>query len=107
MRNYCAKCFWHDVSTTCPFILFLPVYIYHHNKDKNAPSRNFLAVILLLIYIAVFSVFLALSVSKDILSSLVLTGNEIINSNKSVSIYVKDHKLENENFIVIRKSMLM
>lgn len=74
------------VGISIPFILFLPVYIYHHNKDKNAPSRNFLAVILLLIYIAVFSVFLALGVSKNILDNLVLTGNQVENSNQYFTI---------------------
>jgi len=94
------------IGISIPFVVFLPVYIYHYNKDKNASSSNFLAVILLLIYIAVFSVFLALSVSKNIIDNLVFTGDNLNKSNIYISNYLNDFRnenIDNEKLLDIEK----
>lgn len=93
------------IGILIPFAVFLPVYIYHHNKDKNASARNFLAVILLLIYVAVLSVFLALTVSKNILDNLVLTGNQLEKSNQYLHVVVNPGELSSsENSQLLNKA---
>ncbi len=57
------------ISIPLPFLYFLPVYIYHHNKSKEKSSINFLGVMFLMVYIAVFSAILALNISRDIIDS--------------------------------------
>lgn len=60
-----------------PFVVFMPVYIYFHQKSETKSYTEFGAVMALLIYVAVISVFLALNVSKNILDNLVVTGQQI------------------------------
>jgi hypothetical protein len=55
------------IGLLSPFVIFLPVYIYHTREEEKTGNKNFLGLILGLIFLAVFSVFLALSVSKQIL----------------------------------------
>jgi hypothetical protein len=57
------------VGIPLPFIYFLPVYIYHHNKSQERSSVNFLGVMFLMVYIALFSSILALNVSRDTLNA--------------------------------------
>jgi flagellar basal body-associated protein FliL len=91
---------WHGAAilmifgVMLPFVVFLPVYIYNHNKDKDASNKNFLAVVLLLIYVAVFTVFLALGVSKNVLDNLAFTGNNITYSNKCIDQYIQKSKTD-------------
>ncbi|MFH0893772.1 MAG: hypothetical protein V2A54_04990 [Bacteroidota bacterium] len=58
------------LSTPLPFVLFLPVYIYHNRKHEAKQSLNFIGVMLLLVYVAVFSSLMALNISRDILNSM-------------------------------------
>ncbi len=52
---------------TLPFILFLPVYLYQTRNEKNKETMNFSAIMFGLTFLAVFSVLLALNVSKSII----------------------------------------
>lgn len=81
-----------------PFVLFLPVYIYHHNKSKEPSNTNFLSVVLLLIFIAIFTAFTAVGVSKNFLNNFIQTGNEMMKSNNAIEKYnaMKYEKSENK-----------
>lgn len=64
------------VSIPIPFILFLPVFLYFNRKHESNQSLNFIGVMMLLVYVAVFSSLLSLSVSRDILVSLTTGAQE-------------------------------
>jgi hypothetical protein len=57
------------VGVPLPFLYFLPVYIYHHNKSKEKSVVNFLGVMFLMVYVAIFTALLALNVSRDVLDA--------------------------------------
>lgn len=67
------------VGMLAPFVIFLPVYLYHTRDEEKTGNKNFLGLILGLMFLAVFSVFLALSVSKQILWQ----GVESVKQNES------------------------
>jgi len=71
------------IGVPLPFLLFLPVYIYHSIKNKEQSFINFTAIILGLIFIAVYGVLLSVNVSRDILYS----GIELTKSNEKVTDY--------------------
>ncbi len=61
-----------------PFIVFLPVYLYHTREEEKTGNKNFLGLTIGLTFLAVFGVLLALSVSKQVIQSAVMsvTQNE-------------------------------
>ncbi len=76
-----------------PFVIFLPAYLYHTREEEKTGNKNFLALVLGLMFLAVFSVFLALSVSKQILWQ----GVESVNQNESnIKIYASAKDEQNE-----------
>lgn len=68
------------IGIPIPFILFLPVYIYHSIKDKEQSSVNFTGVILGLTFIAVYSVLLTINISRNVLQH----GISLIKSTENV-----------------------
>lgn len=88
-----------------PFVLFLPVYLYNTRKAKNKSVANNLAVMFGLTFLAVFNVFLSLSVSSDVLKDIAIVGfnNEIsknyfyksISSNETNEIQLKAQEISN------------
>jgi len=60
------------VGLPLPFVLFLPAYLYYTKDDKKATTTNFLGIMFGLIFLAVFSVLLALSISKQVLNSAII-----------------------------------
>ncbi len=54
------------VCIPLPFVLFLPVYLYHTRNESKANTRNFSGIMFGLTFLAVFSVLLALNVSKNV-----------------------------------------
>lgn len=74
------------IAIPIPFVLFLPIYIYHSAKDKQQSSLYFTAVILGLIFIAVYSGLLNLNVSKNVLDHGVL----LIKSNEKTIDYYEN-----------------
>ncbi|MGE0078814.1 MAG: hypothetical protein AB7S48_13220 [Bacteroidales bacterium] len=88
-----------------PFVLFLPVYLYNTRKTKNKSVANNLAVMFGLTFLAVFNVFLSLSVSSDVLKDIAIVGfnNEISknyiqnlkSSNESCKIQLKAQEISN------------
>jgi heme/copper-type cytochrome/quinol oxidase subunit 4 len=96
------------IAVPAPFVLFLPVYIFYHNKSKEPSNRNFLATIFLLIFIAIFSSFMAIGVSRDFLNSFVVTGNEILKSKTAIQKYNKlnltDYSSEQKNMVAEKYS---
>ncbi|MBN2519156.1 MAG: hypothetical protein JXB17_01520, partial [Bacteroidales bacterium] len=65
------------VGMLLPVILFLPVYLYHHYREKEESLKNFMYIIFFLVYYSVMSALLALNVSKSVLDNAVVVG-EII-----------------------------
>jgi hypothetical protein len=58
------------LSIPLPFVLFLPVYLYQTREEKKNETRNLLGIVFGLTFLAVFSVLLALNVSKRILVAI-------------------------------------
>lgn len=58
------------VALPLPFVLFLPVYLAQTRKDKNYSVLNLMGVMFGLTFVAVFSVLLALNVSRDVLMNI-------------------------------------
>ncbi len=58
------------VALPLPFVLFLPVYLAQTRKDKNYSVLNLMGVMFGLTFVAVFSVLLALNVSRDVLMDI-------------------------------------
>jgi len=68
------------IATPLPFALFLPVFLYHNRKHEPNQSLNFIGVMLLLVYVAVFSSLLALNVSKNVIDGMVITATDFSTS---------------------------
>ena len=76
-----------------PFVLFLPVYLYHTREEEKTGNKNFFAITLGLTFLAVFSVLLALSVSKQVIWQAV----EAVNHNEAnAKLYASSSTTENE-----------
>jgi hypothetical protein len=81
------------IGLLAPFVIFLPAYLYHTREEEKTGNKNFLALVLGLTFLAVFSVFLAMTVSKQIL----LQGAESVKQNESnTSSYAYSSKKNNE-----------
>jgi uncharacterized membrane protein len=78
------------IGIPLPFVLFLPVYLYHTNKSKEKSVINNLAVMFGLTFLAVFSALLALNVSTNILDSFTLNACNNENSAKYNHVKVKN-----------------
>ncbi len=61
------------ISIPLPFIFFLPVYIYHHSKAKEKSYMNFIGIMLLMVFVAVFNSMLALGIGKEVLNSMIVS----------------------------------
>jgi hypothetical protein len=83
------------VGIPLPFLYFLPVYIYHQNKAKETSAVNLLGVMFLMVYVAIFTSILALSVSRDILESFVTSDNDIAKTN---NLFANKNNLMYENY---------
>ena len=61
-----------------PFLVFLPVYLYHTREEEKAGNKNFFGLVIGLTFVAVFGVLLAMSVSKQVIHGAVMsvTHNE-------------------------------
>ncbi|MBI9067626.1 MAG: hypothetical protein JEZ09_10065 [Salinivirgaceae bacterium] len=64
-----------------PFVLFLPTYIYYHNKRKLKTDLNFFGVVIFMVYLCVFSSFLALNTSKNVITAFSHASHEISKTN--------------------------
>lgn len=73
------------VGIPLPFVVFLPVLLYHHLVKKSVSLKAFLSVSLLMIYVAVFSVLLSLSVSKETLTGTVLYAEKVDQNHDAVA----------------------
>ena len=49
------------IGIPLPFVLFLPTYIYYHNKQKLKANLNFLGVLCFMVFLGVFSSLLAIN----------------------------------------------
>ncbi len=57
------------VGILIPVVLFLPVYLYHHYKDKEESLKNFMYIMFFLVYLSGMSALLAINVSKSVLGN--------------------------------------
>lgn len=73
------------IGIPLPFVVFLPVLLYHHLVKKSVSIRAFLSVSLLMVYVAVFSVLLSLSVSKKTMTGAVLYAEKVDQNRAMVS----------------------
>jgi hypothetical protein len=54
-------------SLLLPFVIFLPVYLYHTRDEEKTGNKNFFGLTLGLTFLAVFSVFLVMGTSRTLL----------------------------------------
>lgn len=59
------------LGIVAPIVVFLPVYLYYHNKEEEASQTNFLYIMFLLVYLSGMSAMLSVNVSKDILTDVI------------------------------------
>jgi len=88
------------VGIPLPFVYFLPVYVYHHNKSKEKSMINFLGVMFMMVYVALFTSILALNVSRDVLFALRNCANDISKTNE---LYTEKNELA---YLNIEKSSI-
>jgi hypothetical protein len=74
------------VGIPLPFAYFLPVFLHHHNKSKEKSNMNFLGVMFLMVYIALFTSILALNVSRQILENFNTGERDIAKTNDALFI---------------------
>jgi len=67
------------IGIISPVVIFLPVYIYHHVKDKEESIKNFMYIMFFLVYLSGMSALLAVNVTKSVLdnSNIVAELNDI------------------------------
>jgi len=101
------------VGVPLPFVLFLPVYIYHNIKHKWKTKTDFFYVMFIMIYITVYSVLLAMNISKQVVSAFVLNDDRFVEIKEYYEVkndIIYDRLLENEDgeagarLVIIRKS---
>jgi hypothetical protein len=56
-----------------PFVVFLPVYLFHTRDQEKKGNKNFLALTLGLTFLAVFGALLAVSISRQVLYQAVIS----------------------------------
>lgn len=76
-----------------PFLVFLPVYLYHTREEEKAGNKNFFGLIIGLTFLAVFGVLLALSVSKQVLQQAIVAVNHNESSSNILSTEAKDSEV--------------
>lgn len=89
------------IGLPLPFILFLPVYLYHTHKNKSNSVLNNLGIMFGLTFLAIFSVLLAVNVSTSILGNFALIN---YNNEKSAKFYQTVTKSYSEKDIIVQKS---
>ena len=104
------------IGIPLPFILFLPVYLYQTRNENKKGNMNFLGIMFGLIFLAVFSVFLALNVSRNILDKIAvnISTNDyctFLNQTKAKK-YIGENKIKKNadelySFIEVLKSELL
>lgn len=76
-----------------PFVLFLPVYLYQTKEESKIANKNFLGIVFGLIFLAVFGVLLALSVSRQIITR---AGFQINNNESTLAFYESESNATSE-----------
>ncbi len=89
------------VGIPLPFLVFLPVYLYQTSKNKEKSVQNNLGVMFGLTFLAVFSVFLALNISANILDCFALNS---FNNENSAKYYQTINKTSESKDIIKQKS---
>jgi hypothetical protein len=81
-----------------PFVVFFPVYLYQTREESKIANKNFLGIVFGLIFLAVFGVMLALSVSRQILER---AGTQISNNERTQAFYAPsaNYSLEDEKVV--------
>lgn len=82
------------IGIPLPFVFFLPLYIYYHNKRKLKLDVNFFSICLFMIYLSVFSSLLAVNKSHSTINATVSLANAVSSSNS-------DYKSSNNNLILL------
>lgn len=59
------------IGVPLPFVFFLPVYLRYYNRSKIKNINHFAAIIFLMVYIAIYSVLLAINISYKVIAESV------------------------------------
>ena len=89
------------IGIPLPFVLFLPVFLYHTRKPNSGSIFNFLGVMFGLTFLAVFSVLLALNVTSNVLDNFLLNTyhneNSINISKEIISSYDTNNEISRKS----------
>ncbi len=85
-----------------PFVVFLPVYLYHTREDSKINNKNFMGVMFGLIFLALFTVLLSMTVSRQILHGAAASAN---NNQKAIA-FSKTLKTDVVTTIEVQKASL-
>jgi hypothetical protein len=83
------------ISIPLPFILFLPVYLYSIRKDKDHSPNNLLGIMFGLTFIAVFSAFFSLTVSRSFIDNIT-NDTRWLENNRAYSTSLLPDSINNE-----------
>ena len=75
---------WVLIAVPFPFVVFLPVWLYVTSKIKNFDINNTIFVLFLLALQAVFSVLLALNVTKEKIDYTLQMTNQLSSFNSKI-----------------------
>lgn len=76
------KLLW--IGIPIPFVLFFPIYLWHYSKLKVKNVNHFASIIFLLVYIAIYSVLLALGISGKLIKENLAFDDSVNRLNKQM-----------------------
>lgn len=88
-----------------PFVVFLPILLYHSRKEEYFSINQSVIVILLLAYVSVITAMLALNVSKNLLDDSKSIQKEIKQTNDQYIRQIANisHKIEKQNNVLLNE----
>jgi hypothetical protein len=89
------------IAIPLPFVLFLPVYLYHTRKPKSQSLMNNLGVMFGLTFMAVFSALLALNVTATVIDGFALNA---FNNENLLRYYKSIYRSEVQEDMITQKA---
>lgn len=88
------------IGVLLPFVLFMPTFIYFHNKRKLKADLHFFGILFFLLYMAIISVFLTLGISKRVLDNDIRLANSIKQLNTELNAHLESNRSDPEIQII-------
>lgn len=88
------------IGLPLPFVLFMPAYIIYHNQRKLKTDLKFFGIIGFMIYLGVFSSFLAVDVSSSALNGHVKAANSLSTTNQYIKQCTPNYRQNDSNDLI-------